>query len=184
MVALKGFDIDTHYNSQRQGNLTYAFRGILSEGLIDFVFNDIEKTLINKPEKKIIKKRIFNVLVELIQNIYKHTSDSDLPFEMNEVMVIVQRIDEGYEVVAGNFVEREKIKELEARMKMINYLTHKELDNLYRGVLSSGTITKNHGAGLGFIDIARRAKSDLDHQFDAVDQKYSFFTVKTVVKAA
>ncbi|MGK7392773.1 MAG: SiaB family protein kinase [Candidatus Cyclobacteriaceae bacterium M2_1C_046] len=184
MVALKGFDIDTHYNSLRRGNLTYSFRGVLTKGLMDFVFDDIEEALVNKPERKIVRKRIFNVLVELIQNLYKNTSGSSLPFEMNEVMVIVQRVDNDYEVITGNFLEKDSIKVIEARMKMINYLTSEELDNLYRGVLSSGSITKKQGAGLGFIDIARRAKSNFDHQFSPVDHQYSFFTVKTLVKVA
>lgn len=182
MVALRDFDIDKHYTQLRQGHLMYSFRGVLSEGLMDFVFNDIEEALINKPEKKIVRKRIFNVLVELIQNIYKYTSDSGLPFEMNEVMVIVQRVDDGYEVITGNYLEKEVMRALEARMKMINYMTDEELDNLYRGVLSSGSITKSQGAGLGFIDVARRSKSDITHQFDAVDQQFSFFTVKAIVK--
>lgn len=182
MVALKGFDIDAHYTQMRQGSLTYSFRGILSKGLMDFVFMDIEEALVNKPEKKIVRKRIFNVLVELIQNIYKYTSDSRLPFEMNEVMVIVQRLEVGYEVITGNYLEKDIMQVIEARMKMINYMTDDELDNLYRGVLSSGTVTKSQGAGLGFIDVARKSKSDLTYQFDAVDKDFSFFTVKALVK--
>lgn len=179
MVALKNFDIDSHYKSMRDGKLAYSFRGVLTEGIMEFVFQDIEEALINKPEPRLIRKRIFNVLVELIQNIYKYTSE--LALEANEVMVIVQKKDNIYEIISGNYLEKNVIKTLQTRVSMINYLTGEQRDELYRGVLTSGLISRQNGAGLGFIDVARKSKNDLYYQFDNVDERYSFFTVKAFV---
>lgn len=172
--------MNSHYGELRKGSLIYSFRGISSQFAMEDVFLDIEQALMYNPKVKIIRKRIFNVLVELIQNIYKYSAS--LPVADKNVLVIIQETIHGYEVICGNYLESKLINMLEARANMINYLKSGQLDELYLQILQTGMVTEQQGAGLGFIDVARKSKSKLMYQFNEVDNTYSFFTLKTIIK--
>lgn len=177
---VKDFNIDVHYHRMRKGYLVYSFRSRLNREIMQVIFQDIEKALKDEPENKVIRKRTFNVLVELIQNIYNYTSS--LSLEASDVLIIVQRITQGYEIITGNFLVQEGVNSLESRLRLINYLTQEQLDEVYRGVLASDSAPKETGAGLGLLDVVRKSGSSFDFKINAVEDGFNFFTLKSLVK--
>lgn len=181
MIGIGKFDMNSHYGELLKGSLIYSFQGISSQLAMEEVFLDIEQALMYNTKVKIIRKRIFNVLVELIQNIYKYSAS--LPVSDKNVLIIIQETIDGYEIISGNYLESKFINMLRARANMINYLKSGQIDELYLQILQSGMVTEQQGAGLGFIDVARKSKSKLMYQFNEIDDTYSFFTLKTIIKA-
>lgn len=143
------------------------------------IFQDIEKNLIDYSENKLIRKRTFKILVELIQNIYKNTSS--LSLEARNVLIMVQKTEEGYEIISGNFLKQKSVNLLESRLRMINFLNEEQLEQIYRGVLANERISKTQGAGLGLLEVVRKSGKNVDFQIDAVDEKICFFTIKSLV---
>lgn len=179
-MVMINFNVDIHYHRMRKGYLLYSFRDVLTPELMQVIFQDIEEKLINESEDKIVQKRAFSILVELIQNIYNYTSSFFL--KAPEVLVMVQKTDEGYELITGNFLEQKGVNLLESRLRMINFLNEEQLDNVYRGVLANKRISKQHGAGLGLLDVVRKSRNNIYFKIDAVDERLSFFTIKSLVK--
>lgn len=144
------------------------------------IFQDIEEALKKECKNKITHKRIFNILVELVQNIYNYNCSRGA--QAPEVLVMVQRTDEGYEVITGNNVEQEKLNNLESRLRIINYLDEELLDEVYKGVLLRENSAKETGAGLGFLDVIRKSGNVINFNIDAVDEGAHFLTIKSLVK--
>jgi hypothetical protein len=45
----------------------------------------------------------------------------------------------------------------------------------------ASTISEVGGAGLGFIDMARKSENKLSYSFDKINDRISFFTLMTMV---
>jgi hypothetical protein len=63
----------------------------------------------------------------------------------------------------------------------INSLNQDELKQLHKEKMRETAISDKGGAGLGFIDIARKTGNQLEYHFEPIDEKNSFFLLKTSI---
>ena len=94
---------------------------------------------------------------------------------------IVSRNDDEYCVTTGNTVEIEKIDGLKSMLDHINSLDKDQLNELYKKQIKDGVLSEKGGAGLGFIDIARKTGKKLDFFFQPIDEKVSFFIMTSTI---
>lgn len=179
------FDIQQWYNKQQNDATILAYKGSISSKLIEEILDTIENSLKEANEKSKIRKRIYNVLVEALQNLFHHI---DVPpesagkeFEGNFGMFIFSKSNGIYKVTTGNFVKKQKVKLLKDRMDQINYLSKDELKTLYRLILNNQEFTDKGGGGLGMIDIAKRTGNKLDYKFYEYNDDYCFFSLDVII---
>ena len=98
---------------------------------------------------------------------------------MNEAFVFVNEFKKGYKVITGNYILKHDIRSIQSRIEIVNALQPEELKDLYRGVLQIGGDSEHGGAGLGFIDMAKKASGELVYDFCEVDANHVFFTLET-----
>ena len=85
-----------------------AFKGNISSELISNVLEVVEARLDEYKESSKIRKKVYNVLVESLQNLYHHIET--LPEVMHEEfdarfgILVVSRIDNRYMISTGNFL--------------------------------------------------------------------------------
>ena len=163
-----------------QGLRIYSFKGMLTDKFMENIFQEIEEVLVKEPEPKVIRKRVFNVLVELIQNIYTYTAS--LPLAYRDMLLLVQKTKRGYELIAGNFIDEKGIKKMESKLRAISYLTEDQLDKVYTRLLALKMAPRKETGGLGLLEIARKTNRNVDFQSSPVDEGFAFFTIKTLVK--
>ena len=80
-----------------------------------------------------------------------------------------------YVVCAGNLVERTDVPRLHARLSRIREMNKDELKVLYKEQLRAEPEAGSKGAGLGFMEIARRATKPIEFDFADLDCKSRFF---------
>jgi hypothetical protein len=130
-----------------------------------------------------IQKKVYHVLVECLQNIYKHSfhtnkeSDSDL----NHGILLVARNKSNYYIITGNTIENERVSGLQSMIDEINNLNKRKLDILFKHQLMEGKLSEKGGAGLGFIDIRRKTGNNLEFHFLPIDKPFSFFILITAI---
>ena len=56
-----------------------------------------------------------------------------------------------------------------------------ELKQLHKEKMRETAISDKGGAGLGFIDIARKTGNPLEYHFEPIDENNSFFLLKTII---
>jgi hypothetical protein len=61
-------------------------------------------------------------------------------------------------------------------------LNKDELKLLYKEVLKNGQETKNGGAGLGLIDIARESTEKIIYDFQHINKNVAFFSISIKLK--
>lgn len=127
---------------------------------------------------KKLKKRVFHIMVECVQNISRHSAiTSDFNLQTSSIFVI-GRDSEKFFIITGNLIENDKIEPLRSRIEKINDLDKDGLKDLYKHTIENEDHNAAGGANLGLIDMARKAGGKIEYHFREVDKGHSFFTFK------
>jgi hypothetical protein len=175
------FNFDEYYNTLQNGEVLLSYKGSITTEWINSVLESVENNLESKNEDSKIRKKIYNVLVEGLQNLYHHVDE--LPSSMQNIfapkfgMLIIKKIDGGYTVSLGNFINTSKIKYLKDKIDKINSLTQDELKDMYKFILNHQKLSAKGGGGLGLVDIARKTGNKLEYNFLNFDDEYYFFVL-------
>lgn len=162
-----------------------SFKGMMTSDLLTTVLSIVESKLELLEEKSKVKKKVFNILVECIQNLYHHI-DEDVKnsgsTQDNSVLLVVSKNEYDYVIMTGNYMETKNVEALQTKLDLVNSLDKVELKTYYKEILSNGTRSNKGTAGLGLIDIARKSGQSLDYDFNRVDEGLTFFSL--IIKVA
>jgi hypothetical protein len=179
------FNLQESFLKMNKGEVLLAYKGSVTSDLITHVLEAIEQKLDELQTPSPIKKKVYNVLVESLQNLYHHIDDPhDVvteEFDAKFAMVVVSKQKETYRISTGNFVKSVKVKNLKEKLDKINSLTKEELKDLYKFVLYHQEISKKGGGGLGLIDIAKKTGHKLEYNFQSYTDDYYFFNLNVYV---
>jgi hypothetical protein len=161
-------------------NIILVYEGEFTQEITKAVLSMAEKKLDSKGEEGNIKRKVFNVMVECLQNICKHSETLSVPNEKKAIFMIGCEED-CYVITSGNMIANKDIKGLSEKLEKINSLDKDGLKNFYKELLQNSELSDKGGAGLGFVDIARKSGQKLEYNFELVDSDYSFFSFKSKI---
>ena len=161
-----------------------AFRGQVSSDLLGSLLNIAENKLTEIGYKTSKRKKAFNVLVECVQNMYNHAKASGKPNasrgDGSGVLIMIATND-SISIATGNNIGKEQAEVLKLRLEHLNELEEDNLREEYKKQLVEGKFSERGGAGLGFIDIARKSGHQLEYRFLPLDDERIFFTLNVKV---
>lgn len=171
-------------NTLKTNRILISFSGRLSQGIIEELGEAIKKHMEAEERAKNDIYNVFAIFVEQTQNIRNYaTRKFDTPnYEMiaNSGIVIIGRKEEGYYISSGNIIEKKDCDKLINHIEGIVPLDKIKLKTLYKERMKQG-IYSDMGAGVGLIDIARKASKPIEYSMVELDEEYSFFTLNVVV---
>ncbi|MFQ3675701.1 MAG: SiaB family protein kinase, partial [Endomicrobiia bacterium] len=158
-------------------SILIAFNGLFNqESLINLL------SIIEGQEIKAIdqKKKIFNVMVEMLQNIVKHAAKPDNLVEAlgNPGLFFLSTKNNMYTLSTGNYIENNMVDDLKTKLEHVNSLNGDELDMFYSKRLLNFEIDNSKEAGLGIIDLRIKSGKEIIYDFHKVNEKLSFFTLQ------
>jgi hypothetical protein len=175
-------DLYDYYNQMRNNHIVLSYKGDAYGDYFNCILSLVEKKLVSIEINQKIRKRIFKIFVEVLQNIYHYFRELDTEVqEYYSIIVLLCKEDSGYTIITGNHVQSEKVAELRFKIDEINALSETELKNLYINRLNDGSMTKSGGAGLGILDIVRRSGGKLQYDFREINEKFHFFSLNVKV---
>jgi hypothetical protein len=180
-----GFDIENYVKDQAKNNVILFYKGNVDSDVINHVLDTVEDKMAEANEQAKLRKKVYNVLVESLQNLYHHVDKVPDDFEDQTSekfgLLVVQKVDSGYKIITGNFVHADNVEKLEEKIKRINRSSHEEIKELYKFILNHQRISAKGGGGLGLVDIARKTGNRLDYSFQEYNNQYSFFYLNILV---
>lgn len=170
------------HRSMREQNLILVYEGEFTQEITKSVLAMAERNMDSMGEESTTKRKVFNVMVECLQNIVKHGESykGDEGDEYNAVFMIGKKGEE-YIIASGNPLYSENIDGLRQRLDKVNGLDKDGLKKLYKDIIKNTSISEKGGAGLGFVDMARKSGQKLEYDFVEIDDKRSFFSLKTTI---
>ena len=179
------FNVENYFSDLSTGNTILYYKGNVDSDVINYILDTVEDKMVEVSEQSKLRKRVYNVLVESLQNLYHHVDrvPDDFEDQASEKfgLIVVKKVRDGYRIVTGNFVHFENIEKLEEKIKRINRSSHEEIKELYKFILNHQRISAKGGGGLGLVDIARKTGNKLEYSFKAYNKHYSFFYLDILV---
>jgi len=173
-----------YYTRMYQENTILIYFGVISPELISSILQMTETKLDAEEEDRKVKKKVFNVMVECLQNVYHHLepkedNDPSYPVNLDNGIIMLGKSGSYYYVVTGNYIRLENVPALRKKLSQVNKLDRDGLKSLYRMVLNNETFSDRGTAGLGIIDIARKSGQRIGYRFNTVNDEYAFFTLES-----
>ncbi|SKA82503.1 hypothetical protein SAMN02745704_01566 [Paucidesulfovibrio gracilis DSM 16080] len=178
-------DVLRHYEMVRQDGLILSFSGPVSQGVVEGLAELMREQMRTELTEERLVRKVFAILVEQLQNIVRYSSErvpgTGGEEEMAQGQVLVGREPDGrYFVACGNKIPRDEGQRLLERVGRMRSMDREELKALYKQMRRQGPDPESKGAGLGFIEMARKAERPLDCSVVPVDNETSFFSMKVV----
>jgi hypothetical protein len=171
-------DIFDFYDKMEKHNILLSFKGDITSELLTSILQIMESKMDNMQEEPKMKKKVYNVLVECLQNLYHHMDDTATEVGgKGSAIFMIGKKDNLYNIVTGNYIANENVAGMKSRLDEVNALTKEELKDYYKQILNNGEMSLKGGGGLGMIDIARKTGQKLGYHFQPVDDKISFFSL-------
>lgn len=160
-------------------DIMLSFKGDVTTEMLNSMLQIMETKLEKIGEPSKVKKKVYNVLVECLQNLYHHRDEMKRPGKEDDspAIFMIGKSDDDYNVVTGNYIKTDRISRLKSRIDEVNSLDKDGLKKLYQEVLNNPERSEKGGGGLGLIDIARKSGKKLNYDFMEVGDDYSFFSL-------
>ncbi|WP_250632208.1 SiaB family protein kinase [Rhodoflexus caldus] len=161
------------YKLVEEHHILLAFQGMMTTDVLTMMGRNVKE----QAESDITRRRIFSVMVELVQNINlysaeKDYSESDKKMVGKGIVVIATNDDESaFTVGSGNTVKNEQIDYLKQKLDYINQLDDEQLRGYFRQQLR----TPEDQDSTGLVGVIRKAKNPLRYEFLPTDNEHSFF---------
>ncbi|MCL1988630.1 MAG: SiaB family protein kinase [Firmicutes bacterium] len=140
----------------------------------------IKKLLYSEELPVTITTAICSVYIELVNNVRMHSAQrkrADAPLGL----LLVGRDEDSIYLQSMNIVTNEKVSDIDTKLNRMNSHIKKELRMYYRHRRKfDNPNEESDGAGLGLIEIAKRAKAPVDYEFRASHEGFSLFTMLVV----
>ena len=145
------------YKSMKAHEISLVYEGEITHQITKAFTSLTESNMAKEEEPNSVQKKVFHVMIECLQNISKHADNfgsDDFLFAGRGIFMVSKSADE-YHVTTGNVIENSKMKE--------------------------GRLSEKGGAGLGFIDIARKTGRKLEYHFLPIDHETHFFVLTSSI---
>ncbi len=168
-------------NVAKKEGMIFCYSGYFSQKILLAVGETLKQKM-NADDVNInTSKKIFTVFVEQVQNIIRYSTEKieeDTPNdnELSYGLVVIGKEPEGkFYICCGNMIRAEDVERLKGNLEKIKHMNKDELKLAYKEKLKAGPDENSKGAGIGFLEIARKASEPIVFEFTDTDGANSFF---------
>lgn len=179
--------LDSIVREMNQLGVIISFNGSFTQKIIEEIGDAIKNYVEQDKTEDIDEKKsydIFSIYIEQSQNMknyfYKKVNydrENEFLKLAFESIIVIGKEKNQYYVCSGNIIDNNDIKELTEKIEHVNSLDKDQLRKYYKERLRKSR-SNDLGAGLGFIDMARKSSGPLKHLIIERDQHHSFFILR------
>jgi hypothetical protein len=162
-----------------------CFNGPFSHSIIEELGKAVRRYLESEELRRSSLMDVFSVYVEATQNVANYANRAGRPEEqrqqLNSGIIVIGRRGDQYLIQSGNPVQPEDAGPLRSRLDQIIALDKTGLKALYKERMRQPLEPGRSGAGLGLIDMARKASEPLTYTFVPGEDGMPFFSLKVIV---
>ncbi|MCG8336133.1 MAG: SiaB family protein kinase [Proteobacteria bacterium] len=173
-------------NNLDENGIFLSFNGPISQDLMVELGDILKKQMEMADADTSTIVKVFSALVEQSQNIIRHSAER-LPVnndDKDKLMfgtIAVGYTENKYFVLGGNKIKKADESMLKKHLKRIQNLSKEELKKLYHKQRKEGRLEEGNAAGLGLIDLARKASEPIQYEFIHIDKKQTFFSIRSFI---
>jgi hypothetical protein len=151
---------------------------------------DVGKEVISFTETKLtqdaieskLRKRVFSILVELIENVAKYSPGSEAEAKYGMPVAMIRFENRTYSLTTGNLILKQNVDHLKSKLDTINQYDKAGLLELFRKSIAEQTVNSEGTGNMGLIDMARKSGSKLIYEFEDINDLYAYYTLNIKVE--
>ncbi|MBF0369388.1 MAG: hypothetical protein HQL52_08035 [Magnetococcales bacterium] len=169
---------------QDQG-IVFCYSGYMTESVLSGIGQVLKQKLALEEMSAGTTRKIFGIFVEQMQNIIRYSAEREPPCTEESVLsyglLTVGQEENLYFVACGNKILKGDVGRLNTQLRAIQGMDQKELKALYKQILLGDIPEGSKGAGVGFVDIAKKASRPIEFDFLDIGSEHDFFTLKAYI---
>ena len=177
-------------NELEHRHVFFCYVGPISQNLLTDIMGMLEQKMSLEQASRATILRVFSVVVEKVQNIL-HYSDEQLSGQtleneepeatFRQGIIVVGYDHAHYFVLSGNVIANKKVPVLRENLTNLRNMSKAELKEYYQEQRRKDPEKESKGAGLGFVEMAKKASQPIEFDFKPIDDQTSFFSLKTII---
>ena len=157
-------------SSETAKNCIIRSDGVLTYDILKRLLTELENCLKGSERNRKTIRKVMNVAIEAFFNVYNHARNDSIQFKSS---VAVYSEDHAYRITTVNPVSKTQLELVKRKLAELLSLNRKELDETFLTALNTG-VCRPSGAGLGFLDMARRSNQEMDYRLVHYDHSQCF----------
>ncbi len=184
MLAKEMYDFRDELS--RKG-IIFCYCGYMTEEVLTGIGGALKTKLELEREERARARSLFAVFVEQVQNVVRYSAEREADGDISSLrelrygVLTVGKTDDKYFVACSNLIAKTDVERLSKNLSAIKSMTADELKVAYKETLRGDAPEHSKGAGVGFIDIARRAMHGFEFDFADINDEHSYFCLKAYV---
>ncbi len=179
-------DMLSYYKMLQESHINIIYSGPIWSDGIEGIGGTLRKCLEYEALPLGAAQSVFSVFVEQMNNILMYSperehlpGEGDKVFSASKGVFVLGSKDHSHFLQSGNVVRNENIELIRSRIDHLNSLDKNALRKYYRERMKGENDNpESRGAGLGLIEIARRASSKIEYSFTPLEEEgLSFFSM-------
>ncbi len=162
-----------------------SFNGPFSHSIIEELGKAVKHYLEMEEVRKTALMDVFSVYIEATQNVRNYGARADLEeatrTKVGSGIIVIARSEDRYIVSSGNLVRAEDGAELSQRLEELRGMDKAQLKARYKEQMRKEIPPGAQGAGLGLIDMARKASEPLAYDLVPDGDGFAFFTLRVTI---
>lgn len=163
-------------------NVHMTWSGHITSGIGDDVLSITEARLSDEDVDSGIRRKVFNIMVEILENVSKYNPGREAEDNYGLPLAIVRLEDGKFVLTTGNLISGSRKGELKKKIDDVNSFSQNDLKTLFYAALSAQSIETDSTGNMGLISMARKSGGRLEYRFNRVNEEYSYFMLTVRVE--
>lgn len=160
-----------------RNNVYLIWSGHLNQAVGREVISFTEKKLSEENIEQTLRKRVFSILVEMIENVAKYSPGREDEEKYGMPLAMLRFRQGRYHISTGNLVRNSQTDILREKMNIISRLDNDELREYFKKSLSEQTPETESTGNMGLIEMAWKSGNKLHYRLSPVNDIYSYFII-------
>ena len=179
-------DIESIYgihNKMLDSNILLVYKGEFNHETVNTLLSNAKRQMENQVMEVAVRKKIYNIMVECLENIHKHAGEGEFEAEKNQhyPLFVMGKSGESYYITAGNLIYDKDINIMKQKLDDIKQMDREKLKEKYRTAMLKGEFSERGGVGIGIIDMALKSDNKLEYVFKTIEDDIAFFILEIKV---
>lgn len=154
------------------------YSGIVDFNTIDRILTGFKKSAEFSRLDKTTGKRVYGILAECLENIYKYSALSSSDIRGMKPQITVRKQNSKIIIKAGNTITSHTKEKLERLLDKINHSDETALKVNYEEIIVREPDNGQNGAGLGLIFMALKSGNKIEYWFNPLTDGYLYFELQ------
>ncbi len=169
-----------YYKELENDRLSFIFNGDVSDDITDGIIRITEFNVNNFDALNKLSRRISFIMVECFQNVVRHGKNPGEEKEKSEGLFAARLLGDANYVSSINMIDVDEVEKLREKLNQLNSIEKDKLKALYLEVLNNEELSAKGGAGLGLIQLARKAGQPISYDFENLNEQLAnFYGIET-----